>query len=209
MLRLIVGYGSVCIRHVDIADADASRVTRGRLHPVLVGILRLLLRGTVPSRVRLRLVRQHLVSRLGRLRILHSLERPRRGKRLVCLLLLLVARMQVLQTHPHPVHGRMHGHLYGRFVLRHGADAVLGAVGGDSVRARRADPERDHPYGAAEGHAAEDVALAGLVGGAVEVQVALDDLALAAGIVDGGRGHTDPDGGDAARQGEREPGHGR
>lgn len=146
---------------------------------------------------------------LGGLGILDGLEDAGGLEGLEGVLLLEVARVGVLDAHADAVEGGVGDDLDGRVVLDDGRDAVLGAGRGDGVRPRRADAERHDADGAADGHAAQHVALAGDVRGAVPLEVPLDDVALLARVVDGRRRHGDADGRHPEREGDGEPGDGR
>ena len=143
------------------------------------------------------------------LRIGNRLEGARRLEGFVGLPLLDVSRVGMLQSQARPVQRRVGGHFDGHLVLDDGGNTVLGPGRSDGVGSHGPDSQRDNAYGAAEGHARDDVALSCVVGGAVPLEVPFDDLALLAGVVDGRGCHADADEGHAARQGEGETRDGR
>lgn len=149
------------------------------------------------------------VARLLRLCIRHGLKCPRGHKGLVRVRLLLVTSVAVLDGEAGSVQGGVGGHLDGQFAARTHCHSVFGCAGGDGVGAHGAHAEGDDANGATEGHARYHVSLAGLVGGAVPLEVSLNDFALLAGIVNGGGCETDANDRHAHCEGEGETRDGR
>lgn len=150
-----------------------------------------------------------VVARFLCLGIGHGLKCPRGHERLVRVRLLLVTRVAVLDGETGSVQGGMGGHLDGQFAARTHCHSVFGRPGGDGVGTHGTHAEGDDADGAAEGHARNHVSLAGLVGGAMSLEVSLNDFALLAGIVNGGCCEADANDRHAHGDGEGETRDGR
>ena len=142
------------------------------------------------------------------LRVGDSLEDAGLLKGLLCLSGFDVVGVHVLEPHASAVEGGVGDDLDGGLVLDNGGDAVLGASSCHGVGAHGAHAQGDDADGAADSDTREDVSLAGAVGGAEAVEMALDDVALLTGVVDGGGSQADANDGDAGSQGQGEARHG-
>ena len=144
------------------------------------------------------------ISGLLGLRVRHGLKHTGLLERLVCLSRLHMVRVHMLETHARAVQGGMRDDLDGQLVLNDGRDAMLCSSSGHRVGASGAHSHGNNTDGPAHGHTREHVSLAGVVGRSEPVEVSLDDIALLARVVDGGRGQTDANGGDTGCQGQCE-----
>ena len=115
-----------------------------------------------------------------------------------------MASVAVLDGETSSVQGGMGGHLDGQFASSTHCHSVFGCACGDGVGPHGTHAEGDDANGAAESHARNHVSFAGLVGGAVPLEVSLNDFALLAGVVNGGGCETDANDRHAHSDGEGE-----
>jgi hypothetical protein len=115
-----------------------------------------------------------------------------------------MVRVHVLEAHAGTVQGGVRDDFDGGLVLDNGCDSVVGSSSGYSVGTGGAHSQSDDADSPTHGHAREHVPLAGIMGSSEPVEVFLNDLALLARVVDGGRGQTNANDGDTSRQGKRE-----
>jgi hypothetical protein len=113
-----------------------------------------------------------------------------------------MVRIHVLETHTGTVQGGVRDDLDGRLVLDNGRDAGLSSSSCHGIGASGTHSQCNNTNGPADGHAREHVSLAGAVSSPEPVEVPLNDVALLAGIMDGGRCQTNANDGNTGCQGE-------